>query len=141
MYENPNQQGQQYGQGQYEQPQYQPPYQQQYQPPYQPQYQPPYQQPYQPQYQQPYEPRYHGVNVKDFTRSAWIAAGVGFLCIYPGLVMAIIYLRQASAVKKSTGVVPQGYGCLWTVFFVCAVFSLLSLVTIVAVIATVGAKP
>jgi F0F1-type ATP synthase membrane subunit c/vacuolar-type H+-ATPase subunit K len=129
MYENQNQQGQQYGQGQYEQQQYQPPYQQ----------------PYQPQYQQPYEQRYHGVNVKDFTRSAWIAAGVGFLCVYPGLVMAIIYLRQASAVKKSTGVVPQGYGCLWTVFVYCAVFSLLGLViglvTIVAVIARVGATP
>lgn len=75
-----------------------------------------YRQPYQPQYQ----PVYHGVNVKDFTRSAWIAAWVGF----PGLVMAIIYLREASGIKKSTGVVPQGYGCLWTVFIVYAILVL-----------------
>lgn len=131
MYENPNQQGQgqqqqgqQYGPGPYEQQPYQP-----------------YQQQYQPQYQPSYQPVYHGVNVKNFTSSAWIAAMVGLFCVYPGLIMAIIYLRQASAVKKSTGVVPQGYGCLWTVFFVCAVFSLLGLVTIVAFIATVGARP
>jgi ABC-type spermidine/putrescine transport system permease subunit I len=131
MYKNPNQQGQgqqqqgqQYGPGPYDQQPYQS-----------------YQQQYQPQYQPSYQPVYHGVNVKNFTSSAWIAALVGLFCVYPGLIMAIIYLRQASAVKKSTSVVPQGYGCLWTVFFVCAVFSLLGLVTIVAVIATVGARP
>ncbi len=104
MYENPNWQGQQqqdqqYGQGPYGQ------------------------QPYQPQYQ----PVYRGVNVKDFTRSAWIAAGLGFLFAFPGLVMAIIYLREASGIKKSTGVVPQGYGCLWAVLLVCAILTLLGL--------------
>lgn len=111
MNENPNWQGkqqqdQQYGQGPYRQ------------------------QPYQPQYQ----PVYHKVNVKDFTRSAWIAAGLGGLCAFPGLVMAIIYLREALGIKKSTGVVPQGYGCLWAVFLVCAILMLPILLVLSALV-------
>ena len=118
MYENPNQQGQQgqhYGPGPYEQQPYQP-YQQQ---------------PYQP-YQPLYQPVYHAVNVKNFTRSAWIALGVGLIGIFPGMIVALVFLREASAVQKSTRVAPQGIGCLWgiVIFYAMMILILLLLLAL-----------
>ena len=99
------------------------------QPPYnQRQQQPPYQQPtYYPPQQQPYYPmspewieyeRRRAIAAKSYTNKAVITLVLYLFLFVPGFIANIMYLVEAQQTRQLTGVNPEGWGCLMTMFIV-----------------------
>lgn len=72
---------------------------------------------------------------KSFTGQAFFVWFLYWLFWIPGFVMNIVYMNEASSVKKITGVSPSGSGCLTFLFFV---HVLLPLIVVVLILVTGG---
>ena len=71
---------------------------------------------------------------KSFTGRSFIVWLLYWLFWFPGLIMNIVWLNEASRVKRLVGQSPPGYGCLWTLLIVYLVLPILAVVAFLVVI-------